>query len=49
MEEGLLIGSESGSSYGAVDEEPVIEAQEIVVSKGRKKKPSGSDTKTQMA
>ena len=45
MEEGLLIGSDFGSSYGAIDRtEPVLEPpHEIVVGKGKKKaKSSGS-------
>lgn len=46
MEEGLLIGSDFGSSYGAVERtEPVLEPpNEIVVGKGKKKaKSSGSE------
>ena len=45
MEEGLLIGSDFGSGYGAVERaEPVLEPpNEIVVGKGKKKaKSSGS-------
>lgn len=43
MEEGLLIGSDFGSSYGAVErEEPVLEPPEgIVVGKGKKKVKNG--------
>lgn len=42
MEEGLLIGSDLGSSDGFVETEPVIEAEEVVVSKGKKKSTAAS-------
>lgn len=47
MEEGLLIGSDFGSTYGSVGrDEPVLDPPEdIIVGKGKKKAKSGGSQK----
>ena len=45
MEEGLLIGSDFGTDYGAIEraDTTIEQPQEIMVGKGKKKRTSGSE------